>query len=110
MAKYLVLYRAASDSQAQMADMTPEQAQEGMELWMQWAGKAGSSLVDLGAPVASVATVGGGDSKDLAVCGFSILEADSQEAVAKLIEDHPHFHTPGPTAIEVLEFQPIPGS
>ena len=108
MAKYLVLYRAAASVQEQMADSSPEQAQEGMELWMKWAGKAGNALVDLGAPLASVATVG--DAKDAPIAGFSILESDSTDAVTKLIEDHPHFHTPGPTAIEVLEHQPIPGS
>jgi hypothetical protein len=110
MAKFLVLYRAGADASAQMADMTPEQAQAGMELWMTWAGEVGSSLVDLGSPVASVASVGNGASKDLPIGGFSILEADSKDAVTKLLEDHPHFQTPGPTAIEVLEFQPIPGS
>jgi hypothetical protein len=56
-----------------------------------------------------VATVGKGDS-NLPIGGFSIMEADSKDAVTKLLDDHPHFHTPGPTAIEVLEFQPIPGS
>jgi hypothetical protein len=108
MAKYLVLYRASNDAQAQMADMTPEQAQAGMEAWMQWAGKAGNALVDLGAPLASVAVVG--DAKDAPIGGFSILDADSTDAVTTLLKDHPHFQTPGPTAIEVLEFQPIPGS
>jgi len=110
MPKYLVLYRASSDAQAQMGDMTPEQAQAGMELWMQWAGKAGSSLVDLGAPVQPVATLGTDGGKDLPIAGFSILDAGSKDAVTKLLEDHPHFHTPGATAIDVLEFQPIPGS
>ncbi|SRR5581483_1067563 len=110
MATYLVLYRASSDAQEQMANTTPEQAQAGMELWMQWAGKAGGSLVDLGAPLQSVATLGTSGGEDLAIAGFSILEADSTNAVTKLLEDHPHSHTPGETAIEVLEFQPIPGS
>ena len=41
--------------------------------------------------------------------GFSILEADSQEALTKLLDDHPHFHMAGDAAIEVLEFQAIPG-
>ena len=110
MAKYLVLYRASADAQAQMANTPPEQAQAGMEAWMQWAGKAGNALVDLGAPLASVATIGSNGEKDLPIAGFSILEADSKDAVTKLLADHPHSHMPGPTAIEVLEFQPIPGS
>ena len=44
MAKYLVLYRASKSAQEQMASGTPEQAKEGMELWMQWAGTAGSAI------------------------------------------------------------------
>jgi len=110
MPKYLALYRASASAQEQMANTTPEQAQAGMELWMTWAGKAGSALVDLGAPLASVATVGDGEAKDEPIAGFSVLEADSTEAVTELLDGHPHFHTPGATAIEVLEFQPIPGS
>ena len=110
MAKYLVLYRASSDAQAQMADTPPEQAQAGMELWMQWAGRAGDAISDMGAPLATVTTLGQGGGKDLPIGGYSILEADSKDAVTKLLDDHPHFHTPGATSIEVLEFQPIPGS
>lgn len=109
MPKYLVLYRSSTSPQEQMADMSPEQAQEGMELWMNWAGKAGSSLVDLGSPLQSVATVGPGQAAGSSIAGFSVLEADSQDAVTKLLEDHPHFHTQGDNAIEVLEFLPVPG-
>jgi len=110
MAKYLVLYRASADAMAQMAITPPEQSQAGMEAWMQWAGKAGNALVDLGAPLASVTTIGSDGGTDLPIAGFSILEADSNDAVTKLLKDHPHSQMPGPTAIEVLEFQPIPGS
>ena len=51
MPKYLVLYRADVPADAQMADVTPEQAQAGMALWMQWAEKAGDSIIDLGSPL-----------------------------------------------------------
>jgi hypothetical protein len=94
-----------------MANTTPEQAQAGMEAWMQWAGKAGNALVDLGSPLSSVATVGSSGGADgMAIGGFSIMEADSADAVAKLLKDHPHFQTPGTNAIEVLEYLPIPGT
>ena len=56
-----------------------------------------------------MATVGKGDN-NLPIGGLSVMEADSKEALTKLLDDHPHFHTPGPTAIEVLEYLPIPGS
>lgn len=110
MPKYLVLYRADAAATAQMADSTPEQAQEGMAAWMQWAGKAGDALVDLGSPLTRTATVGDAAAGDLPIGGFSILDAATGDDVTKLLAGHPHFHTPGKTAIEVLEFLPIPGS
>jgi hypothetical protein len=42
------------------------------------------------------------------VSGFSILQAESAEAVTKLLQTHPHFMAPG-AAIEVVECMPMPG-
>jgi hypothetical protein len=44
----------------------------------------------------------------LPIGGFSVLEADSADDVAKLVDDHPHLHLPG-AVIEVLEYLPMPG-
>ena len=109
MAKFMVLYRASASAGEQMANVTPEQAQAGMAMWMQWAGKAGDAIVDLGSPLAPAGVLGKPGASELPIAGFSILQADSADAVTQLLEDHPHFHTPGDTAIEVLEFLPIPG-
>ena len=111
MPKYLVLYRASADANEQMANTTPEQAQAGMELWMQWAAKARSAIVDLGSPLGHVTTLGKAKAAaDQAVGGFSVLEAESTDAVTTLLDGHPHFHTPGNVSIEVYEFLPIPGT
>ena len=108
MAKFLVLYRAPVSALEQMASVTPEQAQAGMELWEAWAGRAGHAIVDLGAPLGDAAIVGEGDAySDLA--GYSILEAASRDAVMDILEDHPHFHTPG-GQVEVHETLPVPGT
>jgi hypothetical protein len=85
-----------------------------MQLWMNWAVRVGGAMADMGSPVGSVATVrpsGDGPTSPSSppVCGFSILEADSVDAVKKLVDDHPHFHGSGDPSIEVLEFLPIPG-
>ena len=109
MPKYLVLYRSSTSPAEMLAANTDEQSQAGMEQWMQWAGKAGSAIVDLGSPLSSVATVGGDISTGDFIGGFSILEAESTDALTALLDGHPHFHTPGQNAIEVLEFLPIPG-
>jgi hypothetical protein len=108
MAKYLVLYRSSVPAGEQMAGASPEQAQAGMELWMQWAGKVGPALVDLGSPVMPVKMLGKGIAGQ-SICGFSILEADSKEAVSELLDGHPHLQSPGDPSIETLEFMAIPG-
>ncbi len=110
MGKYLVLYRAAVTTAEQM-NVPPEQAQAGMELWMKWAEKAGSSIVDLGMPLGEGKhiTAGGASDGTTDIRGYTVIEAGSLEEAASLLKDHPHFHTPGDSSIEVLEFVPIPG-
>src|SRR5213595_1479268 len=107
MSKYLVLYRSPTSAREQMANATPEQAKAGMDAWMAWAGKAGSAIVDLGAPLGGGEAVGSGKTDD-EVTGFSILEAESQGDVTNLLGEHPHLHTPG-GSIEIHEFLSMPG-
>jgi hypothetical protein len=107
MPKFLVLYRSPTSAQQQMANATPEQAKAGMDAWMAWAGKAGSAIVDLGSPLGPGEAIGSGKTDD-EIAGFSILEADSQPDVVKLLEGHPHLHMPG-SSIELHEFLSMPG-
>ena len=107
MAKYMILYRSSMSAGEQMG--SPEQAQEGMKAWMDWAGQAGSALIDMGSPLGSVATEGPAGNTGVAIGGFSVLEADSPDAVKKLLDGHPHLSAPGGSFIEILEYLPIPG-
>ena len=107
MSKYLVLYRSPTSAREQMANATPEQAKAGMDAWMAWAGKAGSAVVDLGAPLGTGEAVGS-DTADDEISGFSILDADTRADVVTLLEDHPHLHMPG-ASIEVHQFLSMPG-
>ena len=84
MTKYLLLYRAAVSAQDQMANATPEQAQDGMDAWMHWAGQAGSAIVDMGSPARRSATVGDGyPASEGNIGGYSVLEADSRRRAAR---------------------------
>ena len=104
MTKYLVLYRSSITAGEQLAQSTPEQAQAGMDAWTAWAEQAGDAVVDLGTPVEVVET--GGDSGD-PIGGYSILQAESNEALGKVLEDHPHKAMGG--TIETLECLRMPG-
>jgi hypothetical protein len=107
MPKYMILYRSSLGAGEQMG--TPEQAQQGMQAWMNWAERAGSALVDMGSPLSSVATEGPVGETGVGVGGYSVLEADSLESAKKLLNGHPHLSAPGGSFIEVLEYLPIPG-
>jgi hypothetical protein len=107
MAKFLVLYRSTVSAAEQLAGATPEQAQAGMDAWMAWAGRAGEGIVDMGAPLGESRTLGG-SAGDGHVTGFSILQADDEDAAAGLLDGHPHLHAPE-NSIELLEFLALPG-
>jgi hypothetical protein len=104
MPKYLVLYRATTTAAEQMAGATPEQAQAGMDAWTTWAEKAGNAIVDLGSPLGVIDA--GGDTGD-PIGGFSVLQADSADALQRALDGHPHTAMGG--TIEILEFLPMPG-
>ena len=108
MTKFMVLYRSSTSARDQMASATPEQMKAGMEAWMQWAGKAGDAVVDLGAPLAPAAHLGPGSSAAGELSGYSIMQADSAEALGGVLDGHPHLSMPG-NSIEVLEMLSMPG-
>lgn len=110
MKKFLVLYKAPTASFEQMRKATPEQQKAGMEAWMSWSKKAASSIVDMGGPLGKSLRVtkssASPTTNDLG--GYSVLQAESKEALAESLKGHPHFMTPDGT-IELVELMPIPG-
>jgi hypothetical protein len=111
MKKFLVLYRAPMSAYEQMKTATPEQQKKGTDAWMAWSKKSGPSIVDMGAPLGKSVRVGADgapapSTNDLG--GYSILQAESKEALAKDLKGHPHFMMPG-GFIEIIDFMPIPG-
>lgn len=110
MKKFLVLYKAPTSSFAQMQKATPEQQKAGMDAWMGWSKKAAPSIVDMGGPLGkSVRVTKTGSApatNDLG--GYSVLQAESKEALAESLKGHPHFMMPE-GFIEIVELMPIPG-
>jgi hypothetical protein len=110
MTKYLLLYRADVSAQDQMANATPEQAQAGMDAWMQWAGRAGSAIVDMGAPLSFSDTVGASyPASEGNIGGYSVLEADSLDALKGLLDGHPHLMMGEGAGIDIHELLAMPG-
>ena len=111
MKKFLVLYKASASGFEQMKNATPEQQKAGMDAWMTWSKKVGSAIVDMGSPLGKAVRVDKGGAatptpNDLG--GYSVMQAESKEALAKSLEGHPHFMMPD-ASIDVVELMPIPG-
>jgi hypothetical protein len=111
MKKFLVLYRASQSGFEQMMKSTPEQQKAGMEAWMSWSKKAAGSIVEMGGPLGKAVKVAKGGAvaaspNDLG--GYSIMQAESKEALAAAMKEHPHFMTPD-SWIEIVDIMAIPG-
>ena len=110
MKKFLVLYKAPTASFEQMKKATPEQQKAGMDAWMTWSKKASGSIADMGAPLGKSLRVTNSGASPLTndLGGYSILQAESKEALTETLKGHPHFMTPD-GFIEVVEIMPLPG-
>jgi len=104
MKKFLVLYMAPSEEMAKlMQESSPEAMKKSMDEWKEWA-KSHREIVDLGGPVGknlrvkrdAVSKIGND------VGGYSLVEAESQEAAAEVIKGSPHFGLPG-FYVDVME-------
>ena len=111
MKKFLVLYRASQSGFEQMMKASPEQQKAGMEAWMAWGQKAAGSLVDMGAPLGKAVKVtksGEVSASPNDLGGYSIMQAESKEALAAQLREHPHFMMPDGW-IEIVDIMAIPG-
>jgi hypothetical protein len=107
--KFLVLYKSSATAAEQMAASDPAAAQEAMGLWMAWMEKAGPAIVDGGSPLGDPTVLpSGGGQGERQVGGYSILQGESLEEINKLLDGHPHFHSPN-ASIEVRECLSMPG-
>ncbi|MET8423854.1 hypothetical protein [Nocardia sp. NPDC004860] len=102
MTKFLVIYKSDQSARERMAQTTAEAQAAGMKAWMDWAGRAGSAIVDLGSPLGP-----GSLNADGGIGGFSILQADSSEALQEVLKGHPHTEWGG--TIDIYEFLAMPG-
>jgi hypothetical protein len=110
MKKFLVLYKAPTASFEQMMKSSPEQQKAGMDAWMSWSKKASGIIVDMGAPLGKSlrVTKSGSSPTTNDLGGYSILQAESKEALGDQLKGHPHFMMPE-GFIEVVELMPMPG-
>ena len=87
MARVLITYPGAG------MPHDPDAMAQAKQAFAEWAAKAGSALVEPGAPIRSSKTLSeagmiDGDASD-PITGWSVVEASDPEKVAELLRDHP---------------------
>ena len=112
MKKFMAIYMASgADFERMMKNSTPEQRNKGMEAWMKWMNENKASILEGGAPLGKTKRAdasGISDTKN-SIGGYSIVQAETHDAAAKLFgRDHPHVQMPG-AWVEILEIMPLPG-
>ena len=84
---------------------------EGMAAWHSWMDKNKKSIVVEGSPLGSTKKVGPTGVSEFSneLCAFTLVQAESHEAAARLFVEHPHFTIFPGDSIEIMECLPIPG-
>lgn len=104
MSKFIFLYKGPATP---MDQFTEEQSAAQMAAWGAWMEKAGPALVDAGAPFTPARTAikddgSGTEASDLN--GYTIVQADSLEAVTALADGHPFLSDGnGKFTVEIFE-------
>jgi hypothetical protein len=83
---------------------------KGMAAWQKWVEEHKGAIVDMGAPLGRTKRVtkdGIADTRNN-LAAYTVVEAESQEAAAKLFLDHPHFAIFPGDGVEIMECLPIP--
>ena len=115
MKKYCAIYLGTAAGREQwnkLDEATRKQReQQGVKAWTDWVNKHKSAIVDNGSPLGKTkrADARGISDTSNAMAAYTIVQAESHEAAAKMFENHPHFTIFPGEAVEIMECLPIPG-
>jgi hypothetical protein len=114
---YLAVFVGSKTSAKMAAWMalseTERKAKEkaGIAAWKAWVTKHQAALAEMGGPLGKTKRVGPAGIADVSneMGAFTVVRAESQEAAARMFENHPHFAIFPGEAVEVMPVLPIPG-
>ena len=114
MKTFLAVYLGSPAAMAQWnaLDDATKKAREkaGMQGWMKWANDNAGAIVGAGGPLGKTKRINARGIADIRneLAAFTVVQAESHEAAAKLFLNHPHFMLFPGDSVEVMEILPIP--
>ena len=109
MAKFMAVYTGSADARPDQMD--PQVMAKGMAAWTEWMQKHAANIVESGGPLGKtkrVTKAGVADARNN-LAAYVIVEADSQDAAARMFENHPHFAIFPGDGVDIMPCLPIPG-
>jgi hypothetical protein len=114
MKKFMAVYLGSAESMSNWKAMDEARRKQsekaGKEAWVKWGAVNASAIVDHGSPLGRTKRISAQGIVDIRneIAAWSIVQAESHEAAARLFENHPHFTIFPGDAIEVMECLPMP--
>jgi hypothetical protein len=114
MKRFLAIYMGTQAALERWRKLDEEERKardaQAMKAWMDWGTANAAAIVDQGAPLGKTkraATEGITDIRNN-MTGYTIVQAESHEAAARLFENHPHFTLFPGDSVEIMECLPMP--
>lgn len=114
MKKFMAIYLGTAANMEKWKAMDEARRKEaekaGIEAWNRWGTAHAKSITDNGAPLGKtkrISAKGIVDTKN-EMAAYTIVQAESHEAAARMFEKHPHFMIFPGDAVEVMECLPMP--
>lgn len=114
MKKFLAVYMGSAAAFGKWKTMDEETRKQkekaGKEAWMKWVKVNEKSIVDPGSPIGKTRTISAQGIADIKneIGAYTIVQAETHEAAARLFENHPHFTAFPGEKVEVMECMPMP--
>lgn len=114
MKRYLAVFTGTPAAMARWETLSEADRQQrqvkGVAAWQKWAGDNAAAIVEMGGPLSRTKLVASGGISDIRnnLAAFTIVQAESQDAAARLFLNHPHFTIFPGEGVEVMEVLPIP--